>query len=96
MYYNSQKGDFLFMGIILCFIFSALAVKVRKKRDTPLTQRSAIGYSLLFSTLCALASVHMMINFHFEDDTWEKINLISYGFGYVFTYFCSMRILQKK
>ena len=84
------------MGIILCFLFSAPATVIREEKDTPLTQESAIGYSLLFSTLCGLASAWLMINFHFENETWEIINLISYGFGYILTYFRSMHILQKK
>ena len=84
------------MGIVLCFLFSAIAAEFRKKNGAPLTKQKAIGFSLLFSTLCALASVQSMINFRFEDDTCEQINLISYGLGYVFTYFCSMSILQKK
>ena len=84
------------MGIILAFLFTAPATVIREEKNAPLSEMAATGYSLLLSTLCALVSAWLAINFHFENGTLEIINVISYPYGYIFTFLRSMHILKKK
>ena len=84
------------MGIILALVFSSLAVVIREKYKEPLPKLDATGYSLMLSSLCALASVVAMAAFRAVADDWEIINAVSCVFGYILTYYCSMYILQEE
>ena len=84
------------MGIILAFVFSSLAVVIREKYKEPLPKPDATGYSLMLSSLCALASVIAMATFRSVAGDWEIINAVSCVLGYILTYYCSMYILQEE